>query len=134
MYLRWKRRWRSRRQEWADYAELVECQWVAGRPRQRVVGYLASLRDPYRDAPAHRQRFWQQVDQRLQALGLAPATRQQVATQLAQQVAHPTPDELAALDAQRAALFQLGQIHDGEALVPPERHICHFGGTRREGL
>ncbi len=119
MYLRWKRRWRSRRQEWADYAELVECGWVAGRPRQRVVGYLASLRAPYRDAPAHRQRFWQQVDQRLHALGLAPATRQQVATQLAQQVARPTPDELAALDAHRVALFQLGQIHDGEALVPP---------------
>ena len=109
MYLRWKRRWRSRRQEWADYAELVECVWVAGRPRQRVVGYLASLRDPYRDAPAHRQRFWQQVDQRLQALGLAPATQQQVAAQLAQQVARPTPDELAALDAQRAAFLQLGQ-------------------------
>ena len=114
MYLRWKRRWRSRRQEWARYAELVECVWVAGRPRQRVVGYLASLRDPYRDAPAHRQRFWQQVDQRLQALGLAPATQQQVAAQLAQQVARPTPDELAALDAQRAAFFQLGQVQAQE--------------------
>ena len=96
------------------YAELVECVWVAGRPRQRVVGYLASLRDPYRDAPAHRQRFWQQVDQRLQALGLAPATQQQVAAQLAQQVARPTPDELAALDAQRAAFFQLGQVQAQE--------------------
>jgi hypothetical protein len=81
MYLRWKRRWRSRRQEWADYAELVECAWVAGRPRQR---------------------------------GLAPAMQQQVAAQLAQQVARPTPDELAALDAQRAAFLQLGQVQAQE--------------------
>jgi hypothetical protein len=109
MYLRWKRRWRPRRQEWAHYAELVECRWIAGRPRQRVVGYLASLREPYREAPAHRQRFWQQVDQRLPALGLAPATQQRLVVQLAQQVPRPTADELAALDTRRALLLQLGQ-------------------------
>ncbi len=109
MYIRWKRRWRRRRQEWAHYAELVECVWVAGRPRQRVVGYLASLRAPYWDAPAHRQRFWAQVDQRLTALGLDPGTQQRLAARLAQQVPRPTPTELAALDARRAEFLQLGQ-------------------------
>jgi hypothetical protein len=74
-----------------------------------VVGYLASLREAYRDAPAHRQRFWQQVDQRLLTLGLAPDARQRLAARLAQQVPRPTPDELAALDARRALLLKLGQ-------------------------
>jgi hypothetical protein len=109
MYIRWKRRWRRRRQEWAHYAELVACVWAAGRPRQRVVSYLGSLREPYRDAPAHRQRFWAQVEQRLTTLGLDPGTQQRLTAQLAQQVPRPTPAELTALEARRATFVQLGQ-------------------------
>jgi hypothetical protein len=118
MYIRWKRRWRRRRQEWAHYAELVECVWVAGRPRQRVVGYLGSLRAPYWDAPAHRQRFWAQVDQRLPALGLDLETTQRLEARLAQQVRRPTPAELTALAARRAALHQLEQTLARQHGVP----------------
>ena len=88
MYIRWKRYVLRRTADVTLKAFLVDSVRVAGRPRQRILGYLGAIRERYQQAPAHRQRFWHQVAQRLPALGVDPCTQ-------------------AALEAQRTALAHL---------------------------
>jgi hypothetical protein len=104
MYVRWKHRVLRRTTETTLVAVLVQSVWQHGQPRQQVVGYLASIRVQYHDAPAHRQAFWQRVEQRLTTLGLSPAIQQAVRQQLARVVPCPTAAELQAVARQRASL------------------------------
>ena len=107
MYIQWQRRSVRRTGETTLRAVLVQSVRHQGQPRQRCVCYLGAIRVRYQQAPAHRQRFWARVDQRLAPLGLDPATRARLETALAWQVARPTPADLAHLEAQRTALSQL---------------------------
>lgn len=112
MFLRWRQRPLRRQPDSTLEAVLVQSVRVGGQPRQQTVGYLASIRVQYRTAPAHRQAFWRSVERRLAVLDLPQATRQTLEAQLAQQVPRPTPEELAQLATQRAALRQLiGGLH-----------------------
>ena len=88
MYIRWKRCALRRTADVTLKAFLVHSVRVAGRPRQRILGYLGAIRERYQQAPAHRQRFWSQVAPRLSALQVDPRTQ-------------------AALEAQRTALSHL---------------------------
>jgi hypothetical protein len=74
-----------------------------------VVGYLASIRACYHTAPAHRAWFWTRVDTRLAVLALDDATRQAVEAHLMRTIPRPTPEELADVATQRAALAQWAQ-------------------------
>ncbi len=65
MYIRWKRYVLRRTADVTLKAFLVDSVRVAGRPRQRILGYLGAIRERYQQAPAHRQHFWSQVAPRL---------------------------------------------------------------------
>lgn len=107
MFVRWKCRRLRRDQDTLRYAELVRSVRVHGRPRQQIVQYLGSIREWYRTAPAHRQAFWEHVEQRLARLPLDAATRQQLEHHLATAIPRPTGEELQQVARQRALLEQL---------------------------
>lgn len=107
MYIRWKRCPLRRTADVKLKAFLVQSVRVGGQPRQRLIGYLGAILVRYQQAPAHRQRFWCRVGQRLDTLGLDPAMRATLEAALAQQVPRPTSADLVLLDAQRTALDHL---------------------------
>jgi len=107
MYIRWKRCALRRTADVTLKAFLVHSVRVEGRPRQRILGYLGAIRVRYQQAPAHRQRFWHQVAQRLPALGVDPRTQAALEACLARVVPRLTPADLATLEAQRTALYHL---------------------------
>jgi hypothetical protein len=107
MYIRWKRYVLRRTADVTLKAFLVDSVRVAGRPRQRILGYLGAIRERYQQAPAHRLRFWSQVAPRLTALQVDPGTRTVLEARLARVVPRLTPADLATLDAQRTALAHL---------------------------
>ena len=107
MYIRWKRCALRRTADVKLKAFLVHSVRVEGRPRQRILGYLGAIRVRYQQAPAHRQRFWHQVEQRLPALRVDPGTRTVLEASLARVVPRLTPADLATLEAQRTALAHL---------------------------
>ena len=107
MYIRWKRSPLRRTADVTLKAFLVHSVRVQGRPRQRILGYLGAIRQRYQHAPAHRQRFWQQVTPRLTALPVDAVTRAVLEADLARVVPRLTPADLATLEAQRAALYHL---------------------------
>jgi hypothetical protein len=80
VFVRWKRRPLRRREtsspdEQALSAVLVETHRVDGRPRQRVVRYLATIKAGQLVHPLSVERFWQAVDARLAELPLADDQR-----------------------------------------------------------
>jgi hypothetical protein len=107
MYIRWKRCALRRTADVTLKAFLVHSVRIKGQPRQRILGYLGAIRVRYQQAPAHRQRFWHQVEQRLMACRVDPGTRTVLEACLARVVPRLTPADLATLDAQRTALAHL---------------------------
>lgn len=107
MFVRWKRRTLRRSLDTTLHAVLMRSVRVAGRPRQQTVCYLAAIRAQYQHAPAHRQAFWRQVDERLATLPLDATTRQRVETTLASTIPRPTAAEVQQVVAQQALLEQL---------------------------
>ena len=98
MYVRWKRRPLRRRRidrspDWAQSAVLVESRRIDGKPRQRVVRYLGSIREGMLEAIAWQAAFWRDVEWHLDDLGLDEATRRSVVATLLRTV--PRPDEAA---------------------------------------
>lgn len=129
MFVRWKRSRGRKPQGWGDmqgqYHYVEPILWRAslmrsvrrdGKPRQEVVCYLGSIQNSCIDAPqfaATRDRFWRNVDWRLERAGieLDQATRERAWAALAAVVPRLTPDELAEeqrkLSEARAFLGQL---------------------------
>ena len=107
MYIRWKRCALRRTADVTLKAFLVDSVRVEGQPRQRILGYLGAIRVRYQQAPAHRQRFWHQVEQRLTACRVDPGTHAALEASLARVVPRLTPADLATLEAQRTALSHL---------------------------
>jgi hypothetical protein len=107
MFIRWRRRPLRREADTLRYALLVRSVWHQGEPRQQLVCYLASIREQYQHAPAHRQAFWRRVEWRLATLPLEPAIRQRVEHQLATVIPRPTVVEIQDVLAQQVQLQHL---------------------------
>ena len=108
MFVRIKRRKLRKDNGTTRYAVLVKSVWEQGRPRQKVVRYLARIQECYLTAPAHRQLFWLHVDAHLADLRLDSDTRARCEQRLAREVARPSPEELEALRQQRDVLKHFG--------------------------
>jgi hypothetical protein len=97
MFVRWKHRPVRRRRETslpnerALYAVLVESHRVDGKPRQRVVRYLAAIRGGQLVYPLSTDRFWQDVERTLADLALADDQRQVIEDKIAATVPRPDP-------------------------------------------
>jgi hypothetical protein len=108
VYVRWK--------HWHQYgfiagsrAVLVEAIRVDGRPRQRVVAYLASWAKQYdyRMNSYRRERFWRQARRALDKLSLPPDARARIEARLAERVPGFTAEEIAAQEQQAATAMAI---------------------------
>ena len=100
MFIRWKARTlrkpgSSGLETRSLYAVLVESRRVEGRPRQKVVKYLAHLNEDQKHDDEHRRLFWERVDEKLATLSLAPRERTEIEEKLSEVIARPgTPEHL----------------------------------------
>jgi hypothetical protein len=96
VFVRWKRRPLQHRHEWSPpdeqalYAVLVESARVDGKPRQRVVGYLAAIREGELASALAVERFWRDVDRVLDTLALDDK-RPSIEGKIAATVPRPDP-------------------------------------------
>ena len=107
MYVRWESRRRVRRRKSSPLlmAVLVESRRVDGKPRQRVISYLGGIREAYIDEREGKHRaFWRGVDDRLDPLGLDPATRARVEASVESRVRRVTPENQAEFGAAQVRL------------------------------
>jgi hypothetical protein len=107
MFVRWKRRERRRDKHlcpFVRYAVLVKSERVDGKPRQRIVRYLAHIGESYLDATAHQQYFWDRVNPQLDDLDVDSTTRQSLEAALLAVVGRPTQAQLDQLDLDRRRL------------------------------
>jgi hypothetical protein len=120
MFVRWKRKRRkdtyhfepdppgvkvySRRRiadpQWLRSAVLVESVRVDGRPRQRTIKYLGSIRECHLDLEGqysifHRGYFWRSADANLERLDLSDLERARIIAALEDVVPRPDPEERA---------------------------------------
>jgi hypothetical protein len=110
MFVRWKRRLRRPKTtalrhypaEYSLYAVLVESERQHGKPRQRFIAHLASIREGYLDTPTHQSAFWRDAQAALDALDLTAGVRELLEAALALRVPCPTDEEVAALQAEAA--------------------------------
>jgi hypothetical protein len=119
MYVRWKRRAMRKQvhvgRKWAivkgqrtivhvkesqptgDYAlsaQLVESHRVDGRPRQKVIKYLGTIREPAVAHVGHRMSFWRTVSAAFKALDLPPEQQHTIELALHARVPFPTMEEI----------------------------------------
>ena len=112
MFVRWKSRARKRHHRYGHpetprllTAVLVESHRVDGKPRQRTVAYLGSIRDDLLDEADVRWLFWRAMAARLDALGLPSAERARAEAAILDVVPRPTEGEsVAATKARQAAI------------------------------
>ncbi|MET0707911.1 MAG: hypothetical protein ABWY82_13880 [Tardiphaga sp.] len=86
-------------------AGLIEAVRIDGKPRQRHIALISSY-EP--EGLSDRFRFWREARQRLDRLGnrITPEDRIKIETTLAQRVPLPTPEEIAAHDAEEAESWE----------------------------
>ena len=88
-------------EEWGTaslVARLVESRRVNGKPRQRTVAYLGSIRDTHVEDAGCRGFFWCEADRRLSELGLSDDERGRIDARLSAVVPRPTLDEVLAVE------------------------------------
>ena len=101
MFVRWKHRPAKRIKSWSApderirYAVLVESRRVDGKPRQRVIRHLAAIRDGDLQHPMTVDRFWTQIDDALDELGINGGPRLAMETAIGARVPRPDPEALA---------------------------------------
>jgi hypothetical protein len=112
MFVRWKHYKRSSKKKyirdgkcgWLDpqgsellVAVLVRSERVNGKPRQRTVAYLGSIREDHLGEVGLRNRFWESADEKIETLALKAEERQKCEAALLTRVARLTSEENAAL-------------------------------------
>ncbi len=99
--------------QWLRSAVLVESVRVDGRPRQRTIKYLGSIRECHLDLEgqysiSHRGYFWRSADANLERLDLSDLERARIVAALGDVVPRPDPEESAqALERAEARLAML---------------------------
>ncbi len=91
MFVRWKRR-KTRRGDELLSAVLVESVRVEGKPRQRIVKYLASIHQSYAQRQWWRpcKEFWEKATAELDSLELTKRERREIESRMRQVVPKPT--------------------------------------------
>ncbi len=104
MYVRWRSRPRTRLPRSPLLtAVVVACRRVNGKPRQRVVAYLAGIREKFiGEHERQHEKFWNRVDARLDELALDPATRANIEASIAARVPRVTDEDQAQFAAEAA--------------------------------
>ncbi len=106
-------RTRSRRlkQPWPSLVvSIAESRWVDGRPRQKIVAYVGTIRTDEVNVPSARRRFWDRASERLEQF--TPEAKKRIEESIAARIQRPPaaePDlslaqQLAAASARMQAL------------------------------
>ena len=97
MYVRWQRRCRVTSPLMS--AVLVESHRVDGKPSQKVIAYLGSIREVRINvSERYHREFWQSVDDHLNALQLDPEIRANIEASIDSKVRRVTPENQAEFD------------------------------------
>jgi hypothetical protein len=137
MYVRWKKRPLSRRlhPEGGDTLSAIlvysERRWRydlrrAEPPRQRIVGYLASIKSTQLRYPLSRAHFWEKVEERLTALrytedaSLVILSTDDILAAIEAVVPRPDPEEV---ERAREGLRRFGETL--RAMIGPRRRSAH---------
>ena len=99
MHVHWTRRGR------VLSAVLVERYRAGGKPRQRRVRPLATIREEEVSSPVSQSLFWQAADRQLETLHLEPALRARLEARLARAVKRPQADSEEAAQAPYVGLL-----------------------------
>ena len=112
MFLRWKKyatkpprsRWATNYGEYSLAAVLVESRRVNGKPRQKVIKHLASIREYglADEMVGWHTGFWRDVEESLRDLDLSEADRAKIEAALVRRVPKPTKEKWAAANAKFA--------------------------------
>jgi hypothetical protein len=95
MFIRWKIHKRESNLGNLLSAVLVQSQRRDGKPRQKILAYIASIREYHvATLPKIRGSFWRNVDKWLDSYGLDHAMRQKLEASIAARVQRPTEEEL----------------------------------------
>ena len=109
MFVRWKKYkltgpLKSWRTNFGDgfAAVLVECKRVNGKPRQRVIKHLASIREYglADDKVGWHTGFWRDVEISLRDIPMSEAEREKIEAALVRRVPKPTKEKWAAANAE----------------------------------
>ncbi|MDF2621332.1 MAG: hypothetical protein K0S00_3991 [Xanthobacteraceae bacterium] len=89
-YVRWERRHRATRQHLGDLlvCRLVECERQGGKPRQRLIMQLGTVRETM--PVNHRISFWNNVEWALGQLNLEPSEERAVRSKVSARVPYAT--------------------------------------------
>ena len=106
MYVKWQRRTRKRGgRSPLLTAVLVESRRVDGKPRQNHVAYLASIRErSIGERESAHDRFWANVDVRLDELDLDAETRANIEARILERVPRVTAENRAEFEAAEASI------------------------------
>ena len=110
MYVRWKIKERS----WdvalpegpLDVAYLVESARIDGKPRQKTLAYLGSIRARCRTAIGPAYAFWQRVEAKLHPLHPSFEQRTSIERQLAERVPRPSEEAYQATEREVEAMIR----------------------------
>ena len=98
MYVRWQRKRRADSDGWGALltATLVESRRINGKPRQRSIAYLGSIREgKIERVLSHHGFFWRKATTRLDQLDITRGQRDKIETALASRVRRLTDSERA---------------------------------------
>src|SRR4051794_35317314 len=113
MYVRWKKRMRSRRHrptgEHMLTAILVESRRVDGKPRQHILAYLGTISERYTAAYYHQLDFWTSANLHIDSLNLDSETVTRLRSTLERIVPVPTPQSQAEAAKHLAVLTNQGR-------------------------
>jgi hypothetical protein len=115
-FVRWGRPDEVRERRTGEFlliAHLVRSERRDGKPRQKVVGYLGSIREEA-EYVGHRKHFWEHADKRLDALALEAEERRRIEAALLARVPRPTAGEVEAEEREFAVLWRRLTAKPGE--------------------
>lgn len=102
MFVRWKKVRRANKRYAGKstpvtlhVAYLVKSERIDGKPRQKTIAYLASIKDYQIQYATHRRYFWQRVKATLQRLTLTEKEVQAIEQALLLRVTIPTDEDIA---------------------------------------
>jgi hypothetical protein len=108
-------------------AQLVESKRVDGKPRQKVIAYLGSIRLHDLNRARSRLAFWRHAQAAFRKAGLTNEQKHQVDRALQSRVAKPSPDEVATID----FLQEKKHLLDAMQKALPAEEFARLNDTQR---
>ena len=94
MFVRWKTHPATENRSPVHWAVVVESVRIGGKPKQRVVKYLASIREDHIRLARLRLLFWAKVTKEFETLSLDSDTKETIERKIEEKVSKPTEAEL----------------------------------------